>query len=223
VDLASVQAPAIPLPDAKRLILPSLEPLGTDYTTRFAALLDPANGRLDLSGGAHRARAGTSIDAYDAPTALYYSGYDQSLRKASTIAHEGGHAIQRELMNAGGGPIYERSGPNYFSEGFAIFNELLLLDHATEVAKTPVEKEYALERLLSKLSLELFVSAEEAAFERSLYTQTIGQPLLDRAKIDSRYQASIAPYDYWPVADIGQSRGWMRKGLVFEDPLWVCH
>ena len=124
-------------------------------------------------------------------------------------------------MNVGGGPVYEHSGPNYFSEGFAIFNELLLLDHATEVAKTPVEKEYALERLLSKLSLELFVSAEETAFERSLYTQSIGQPLLDRAKIDSLYQASIAPYEVWPVADVGQSRLWMRKSLVFEDPLYL--
>ena len=126
-------------------------------------------------------------------------------------------------MNAGGSPIYERSGPNYFSEGFAIFNELLLLDHATEVAKTPVEKKYALERLLAKLSLELFVSAEETAFERSLYAETVGGPLLERAKIDSLYQASIAPYEYWPVSDIGQSRGWMRKALVFEDPLYLVN
>lgn len=155
VDLASTKALAISLPDAKTLILSGLQPLGTDYTNRFAALLDPANGRLDLAGGPHRARTGTSIHVYDAPTALYYSGYDGSLRQVSTIVHEGGHAIHHELMNVGGTPIYERSGPNYFSEGFAIFNELLLLDHATEVAKTTVEKEYALERLLWKLSVEL--------------------------------------------------------------------
>ena len=221
VDLASTKATAIPLSDAKTLILSGLQPLGADYTNRFAALLDPANGRLDLAGGGHRARTGTSIDAYEAPTALYYSGYDGSLRDVSKIAHEGGHAIHHELMNAGGAPIYERSGPNYFSEGFAIFNELLLLDHATEIAKTPIEKEYALERLLSKLSLELFVSAEETAFERSLYTQSMGQPLLDRAKIDSLYQASIAPYEYWTGADVGQSRLWMRKSLLFEDPLYL--
>ncbi len=221
VDLASTKAPAIPLPDAKALILSGLQPLGTDYTDRFAALLNPANGRLDLVGGSHRARTGTSIDAYDAPTALYYSGYDGSLREVSKIAHEGGHAVHHELMNAGGSPIYERSGPNYFSEGFAIFNELLLLDHATEVARTPVQKQYALERLLAKLSLELFVSAEETAFERSLYTQSIGKPLLDRAKIDSLYQASIAPYEYWKSSDTGQPRLWMRKALLFEDPLYL--
>lgn len=218
IDLASAHASAISLPDAKRLILDALAPLGTDYTKRFAALLDPANGRLDLVGGAHRARTGTSIHVYNAPTALYYSGYDGSLRQVSTIAHEGGHAIHHELMNAASTPIYERSGPNYFSEGLAIFNELLLLNHATQVAKTPVEKEDALERLLYKISVELFVSAEETSFERSLYTQSVGEPPLDRAKIDSLYQASIAPYETWPAADIGQSRGWMHKALVFEDP-----
>ena len=41
VDLASTKAPAIPLPEAKQLILSALQPLGTDYTNRFAALLDP--------------------------------------------------------------------------------------------------------------------------------------------------------------------------------------
>ncbi len=223
VDLASTKVPAIPLPEAKRLILSALQPLGPDYTARFAALLNPANGRLDLAGGARRANTGTSIHVYEAPTALYFSGYDGSLRQVSTIAHEGGHAIHHELMNAGSSPIYERSGPNYFSEGFAIFNELLLLDHATEVAKTPAEKAYALERLLWKISVEIFVSAEEAEFERSLYTESVGKPLLDRTKIDSLYRASLAPYEYWPVSDIGQSRGWMRKALVFEDPLYLVN
>ena len=223
VNLASGKASVIPFTEARRLILDALQPLGMDYTSRFAALLDPANGRLDLAGGTHRADTGTSIDAYDAPTALYLSGYDGSLRNVSTIAHEGGHAIHRELMNVGGTPVYERSGPHYVYEGFAIFNELLLLDHATTVAKTLAEREYALERLLAKLSLELYVSAEETAFERSLYTQSVGQPLLDRAKIDTLYRASISPYEYWSISDIGQSRGWMRKELVFEDPLYLVN
>ncbi len=47
--------------------------------------------------------------------------------------------------------------------------------------------------------------------------------MLDRAKIDSLYQQSIAPYEYWTVSDLGQSRGWMRKELVFEDPLYLVN
>ena len=193
------------------------------YTQRFARLLDPANGRFDLIGGAHRANTGTSISAYNAPTALYFSGYHGSLGNVSTLAHEGGHAIHREIMNDAGLPIYERSGPHYMFEAFAIFNELLVLNHAVDTAKTSQQKEDALQRLLAKIALELFVSAEEASFERSLYVSAKGQGLLDRKKVDALYQASIAPYETWDMADIGQSRGWMEKSLVFEDPLYLVN
>ncbi len=222
-DLAYTPSPQISLVQGRQLILDALQPLGPDYTRRFTQLLDPANGRLDLSGGSHRAHTGTSITAYDTPVALYFSGYDGSLKSVSTIAHEGGHAIHRELMNASGIPVYERTGPHYLFEGFAIFNELLLLDHATEIAKTPAERQYALERLLWKLSAELFMSAEETAFEQSLYTEASGHPLMNRGSIDAIYRKSIAPYEYWPMSDVGTSREWMRKSLLFEDPLYLVN
>lgn len=219
VDLAAAHEAPRSLDDARALIAAALQPLGPDYSRRFAALLDPANGRLDLDGGAHRARAATSIAAYRAPTALYYNGYDGSLRDVSKLAHEGGHAIHRELMNAAGIPVYARAGPNYLFEAFAIFNELLLLDHAVQTATTPAGKQAALERLLSKIALELFVSAEETGFERALYTGGA----LDASTITARYQAAIAPFAYWPMGDAGTARGWMRKALLFEDPLYLVN
>ena len=222
-DFAYAPSPEVSLNEGRQLILDSFQPLGQDYIRRFGNLLDPANGRLDLTGGNHRAHAGTSITTYDAPVAFYFSGYDGSLRSVSTIAHEGGHAIHRELMNASGIPVYERTGPHYLFEGYAIFNELLLLEHAAKVAKTPAEREYALERLLWKLSAELFMSAEETAFERNLYTEGSGNPSLDRASIDETYRKSIATYEYWPMSDVGNSREWMRKSLLFEDPLYLVN
>lgn len=223
LDLGSAQPERIPISQGSKLILDAFKPLGADYTRRFAALLDSSSGRLDLSGGAHRASAGTSISVYDAPVALYFTGYTGSLKSLSTIAHEGGHAIHRELMNSSNLPVYERIGPNYMSEGYAIFNELLLLDHAAQVAQTPAQREYALERLLAKISLEFFTSAEETTLERDLYTSASGHALLDRAGIDSIYRASMAPYEYWPMSDVGRSRGWMRKSLMFEDPLYLVN
>jgi oligoendopeptidase F len=41
-----------------------------------------------------------------------------------------------------------RTGPHYLFEGFAMFNELLVLDHAAKVANTPAEREYASESFL---------------------------------------------------------------------------
>jgi oligoendopeptidase F len=223
LELGYTSSPPMSFAQRRVLILDALQPLGKDYTSRFAQLLDPANGRLDLAGGQHRSRSGTSISVYDAPVALYFGNYDGSLRSTSTLAHEGGHAIHRELMNAGGIPIYERSGPHYLNEGFAIFNELLVLDHASELANTRVERESALERLLAKISLELFTSAEETAFERSLYTENRGSALLDRTQIDVLFADSIRPYEYWPVEEVGVSHEWMRKRLLFDDPLYLVN
>ncbi len=223
IDLKAVTIAPIPFADARRMIAEGLQPLGADYTGRFAQLLDPANGRLDLSGGAHRAHTGTSISVYDAPVALYFSGYDGTLRAAETIAHEGGHAIHRELMNAGGSPIYEREGPHYLFEGFAEFNEMLVLDHIAQTAKAPTERIRALEMLAAALSHGLFDSAEEATFERNLYKASISKGLLERSQIDDIYRGAIAPYEIWPMSDAGTSRSWMRKSLLFDDPLYLIN
>lgn len=73
-DFAYTPSPQISLAEGRQLILDSFQPLGQDYTRRFAALLDPANGRLDLTGGSHRAHTGTSITAYDAAVAFISTG-----------------------------------------------------------------------------------------------------------------------------------------------------
>ena len=221
-DTVLVRAPPAPLTlqQARQLTLESLRPLGKDYTRRFAELLDPKNGRLDLTGGEHRAHTGTSISAYDAPVAFYYEGYDGSLNSIRVVAHEGGHAIHRELMNASGIPVYQREGPHYLFEGFAMFNELLLFDHAADVAKSSEERRYALERLLSNLSDDLFVTTEETSFERSLYTMASGHEILTRPQIDSAYLKAVAPFEYWEATDTGASYNWVRKALLFEDPLY---
>ncbi|MBD5606636.1 MAG: M3 family oligoendopeptidase, partial [Candidatus Eremiobacteraeota bacterium] len=223
VNVGIVPESTIPFSQADRLILDALAPLGQDYVHRLAQLLDPANGRLDLAGGRQRAHTGTSIAVFDAPVAFFFGAYDGSIESVDTIAHEGGHAIHRELMNANGIPIFQREGPHYLSEGYAIFNEFLVLDHMVNVARSPAEKERALEYLLKEIAFQIFTSAEETSFERSLYTSAAGHPLLDRMQIDALYRRAVGPYEYWPMTDIGASRAWMRKSLLFEDPLYLVN
>ncbi len=222
-ELSDEQSTPIPFATGQEFILAALKPLGLDYTHRFREMLDPRNGRADLAGGSHRAKTGTSIAVYDAPVAFYYSGYSGSMDDLSKIIHEGGHAIHRELMNAGGAPIYERTGPHFMMEGFAVFNELLLLEHFTQIAQTRQERQKALERFLAKLGYEVFVSAEETDFERRLYAEAKDKGLLSRSQIDAIYEASLVPYEYWPMSDVGQSGHWIRKNLLFEDPLYLIN
>ncbi|WP_089408884.1 hypothetical protein [Granulicella rosea] len=85
------------------------------------------------------------------------------------------------------------------------------------------QRQYALERLLSKIALELFESAEETSFEKNLYTQAAGHAMLDREKVDAIFQSTLRPYEFYPMADAGASRNWMRKSLVFEDPHYLVN
>jgi len=215
-------ATALSFGEGMRLILDALAPLGADYVNRFHRLLDPNGGRLDLSGGPHRANTGTSIVAYDAPVALYLTTFNGSLPNLSTIAHEGGHAIHRELMSADSLPVYLQTGPHDLFEGYAIFNEWLVLDHASKTASTAADRERALEALLTSMAIEIFTSAEETSFEKSLYTSSV-HGILDRGRIDEMYRASIAPYQYWPTSDVATSTAWMTKPLLFQDPLYLVN
>ena len=223
-NIGSPRAAQIPFEEGRTLILDALAPLGSDYVRRFRALLDPENGRLDLSGGLQRANTGTSLGVYDAPVALYNRSYVGTPAGLGVIAHEGGHAIHRELMNTNDSlPVYERAGPHSLFEGYAIFNEWLLLDHMAKAAPTPADRERALEALLSSMGVEIFTSAEETSLEGSLYRSAAGHAMLTRDRIDEIYRASIAPYEYWPMSDVGTSRGWMAKSLLFDDPLYLVN
>ncbi len=62
----------------------------------------------------------------------------------ATVVHEGGHAIHRELMNAGGVSPFYASGPHWMFEAFAILNELLLEDRLYRTATDPRAKAYYL-------------------------------------------------------------------------------
>lgn len=214
---------AMAFDEARTLALDALAPLGKDYVHRFGALLDPAAGRLDLSGGAHRAGGGTSIIVYDAPVAFYARSYTGTLASLEVLIHEGGHAIHNEYMNAQDLPVYLRHGPHSLYEGYAIFNELLLYDQAARSARTPEERIQALELFVGTISYELFTSAEETAFEKALYEKASGGPLLTREQIDSLYRAATAPYTAWPMSDAGTSQAWMVKRLLVEDPLYLVN
>ena len=202
LDLGYTPSPPMSLAQSSALILDALQPLGNDYVSRFAALLDTGNGRLDLSSGAHRSRSGTSISAYDAPVALYFGGYDGSLRSTSTLAHEGGHAIHRELMNASGIPIYERNGPHYLNEGFAIFNELLVLDRASQMASTRAER-----GLPWSASWRRFLLSSSLPPRRQHSSEVFTQRPVEALFSTELGSTSSSPTQYAP-SSIGPSKRW---------------
>ncbi len=70
-----------------------------------------------------------------ATTGLFYGGFDGSTNAVRAVAHEAGHAIHRQFMAEHQPIAAYNGGPKFMSESFAIFNELLLLDHLRRDAR----------------------------------------------------------------------------------------
>lgn len=212
---------ALDFPHSRDLILKALEPLGPDYVAQFAWLLDPANGALDLPDGQNRYRGGFSLGFPGVPVMLYVGAYDGSPAKNATMIHEGGHAIERKYLD-GVSPYYV-SGPRFLFEACAILNELLLLDEEEREAASPSEKIYFQERFLDKLEHEVFTSAEEGAFELGLYSDVAAGRITDAADLNALNGRVIGDYELFYAVEPGQKGGWMKKKLMFEDPLYLIN
>ena len=170
------------------------------YGAEFAALLDPANGRSDLGldGGAKRLPLYGAGSVYPIGTStIYMQHYEGTLLDLVALAHESGHAVQAQLMYKAGVPMAYGTGPGYFTESFARFQELLLLDYQRTHA--PVSQRTLFrDALLARLQA-VFPSAEEAAIELAIHDLYAEKGSLDADALDAltvevggRYDASYA-------------------------------
>src|SRR5207244_2993947 len=116
----ALQRPRFTIDQASQIIRDALAPLGAEFRQELAALLDPANGRMDIVPGEHRKRGGGFSKGYIGTDSVFYSpGFSGSYRDVDVLAHEATHAVHRQLMNrnhvlpryAGGLNIYSRHLP----------------------------------------------------------------------------------------------------------------
>jgi len=219
LDPPGVTLPRFTVAQTRTIALQALAPLGADYVARFAALLDPAGGRMDLATEqGNRVDDGFSLAAPGVPAALFVGRYTPSLNGARVIVHEGGHAIHHELMYASGtSPLYDH-GPNWLGEGVAIFNQLLLYDHLARSAGDPRVRAVYLEALLHDLTFEVFTSAQEAELEQAIYDGVAAGTVHTADDLDNLTLATLRKYQDAPEPEL---RGtWASKRLMFEDPMY---
>jgi len=179
---------------AAAAVTASAAPLGPAYQREYADLLDPKLGRADLAGGDHRLpMMGTASVYPTGSSAIYMNAFEGGLLDLIVLAHEGGHAVQAQLMFRNGVPMAYAAGPGYFTESFGRFQELLLLDHLHGAARTPEEKKRMRDAFAARL-LSVFPSAEEASVELALH-KAVGEGKARTAdELDAITAASGAPY-----------------------------
>ncbi len=214
--------PITSLAQARSIYHEAFANLGAEYQTAFDALLDPANGRADiLPGGApNRYGGGFSIGAAGAPSILFYGRFDGTFKDLSVIAHEGGHAVHRQLMSTNRvAPTYAQ-GPHFLFESFAAFNELVLADYMAEHATQPELLHYYRERWLDIKGLDAFYGAQDALLEQEIYDAVSAGKVRNADDLDALTIKIDSQFSRFPASTPELRTRWAMVSLMYEDPLY---
>ena len=212
--------PQFTFEEMRAILARALAPLGDEYVHEMNALLDPANGRADVAHGADRKRTGFS-EGFSGFTSVFFAGdFTGSYNDMRVIAHEGGHAVHRELMTkAGVIPAYAE-GPHFLFESFAVLNELLLADYLSAEAKDPELKAWYLEQFLQGKGTVAFVAGAEAELEQRIYTEAQRGKLLSADFLDQITKSIYTRYSLYGDSVTELRHQWMLVPLMYEDPFY---
>lgn len=163
-----VEKPRFTIDQAAKVILQSVAYLGPEYEKDMADLLNPKNGRLDIVPGPDRVANAFAIPSPGFPSVFYSYGYEGYFGDVSTLAHEGGHVVNGALQDSAGVVPANSDGPRFFTESYAILNELVLGDMLYRRETDPGRKVYYLEQLVQQL-MGFYGTTRIAAIEKAVY------------------------------------------------------
>lgn len=216
-----IQQPRYTIAEASQIIRDALAPLGMDYYGKeLAALLDPANGRMDIVPGAHRKRGGFSQGFIGTDSIFYSAGFAGSYNDVRVLAHESTHAVHRQLMNRSQVLPAYAEGPHYLFEAFAIFSELLLQDHLYSHETDPARKQFYLEQFLEGKGTAIFYVAPEVAVEHAVYDGVKRSTIKGADDLDALTKRIYSRYSIWPEKNDELKSQWMNISLMYEDPFY---
>jgi oligoendopeptidase F len=213
--------PSLSVPETLATILAAERPMGGEYAAAYAQLFDPNAGRLELCTAPRCDATGFSLGFKGTQSAVFvggpFAGTPNDVRK---LAHEAGHAIHRQFMNAGQPIPTYNSGPTFLFESFAIFNELLLWDYRRASATTPQARAYYLKQFLDDATFQIYGSAAETDLEAQIYAGTADRSLKTAADLNALTLRVFARYDPLQAAEPAVASYWARDELFFTDPLY---
>jgi oligoendopeptidase F len=213
-------APRFTIAQATDAVVAAARPVGPTYVAELRALLDPANGRLDIAPGPNRVdRPGFSTGSVGYPSTFYQGRFGGFVEDVVILAHEAGHATQNMLMDRRGVLPRYAMGPGYFTESFGVFAELMALRHLYRTERDPARKIYYLERLLDQ-SAGLFRNAAEAAVEQAIYDSAAAGRRLDADAIEALMQTTGSRYSsvFGPGSEL--ELWWMQPIQFYTRPLY---
>jgi oligoendopeptidase F len=212
--------PRFTIGEASKIILDATKPLGNDYYTEMAKLLDPQNGRLDMVNRPNRVqRPGFSTGSVGYNSVFFQGNYEGYIGDLIIFGHEAGHAVQNMLMDKNGVSSFYALGPSYFTESFAGFNELLITDYLYQHANTVEYKRYYLSRFLNQ-AMELFGNAMDATYEKILYDSVPAGKISNADQLELQMQKTGLQFSNWYQPHIKFEMQWVNKLQFITNPMY---
>lgn len=202
----------------------AVAPLGDHHARELSRLLDPDNGRMDISQqrGA-RAMDAFSITAPGVPSVLFVGYRRDDLESDVEVIHEAAHAVHGELMNEAGTSPLTRNGPSWMMESFAILDELLFRQQLAQQASTSQARDYYLRSLIDDLALQLFTSAEESQLELRIYDGVQNGSLKSAEDLNAVTEQVLSRYERRSSSDAESAMTWATKRLFYQDPMYLTN
>jgi oligoendopeptidase F len=214
------QAPRFTIQQASAEVLAATAPFGASYSREMSALLDPANGRLDMVPRPDRVvRPGFSTGSVGYPSMFFQGRYEGYVDDLVILAHEAGHGVQNMLMDSAGVLPRYAGGPSYFTESFATLNELLLLEHLASTTADSSERRYFRRRLLEN-ALGLFANAHESLLELQIYDSAAAGRTLNADDIEALTQRTGTAFSIWYGPGSERRLQWLQPIQFYTWPLY---
>jgi len=212
--------PRFTIGEASKMVLDATKPLGNDYYTEMAKLLDPQNGRLDMVNRPNRVqRPGFSTGSVGYNSVFFQGNYEGYIGDLIIFGHEAGHAVQNMLMDKNGVSSFYALGPSYFTESFAGFNELLITDYLYQHANTIEYKRYYMSRFLNQ-AMELFGNAMDATYEQVLYDSVPAGRISNADQLELQMQKTGLQFSNWYQPHIKFEMQWVNKLQFITNPMY---
>jgi oligoendopeptidase F len=167
--------------DAVRVVIESLAPLGSDYSTRLERGL---LGRwCDRYPNAGKQSGAFSSGTYDSDPYILMNFQEEAIEHVFTLAHEAGHSMHTRY-SAEAQPYHYSGYTIFVAEVASTFNEQLLTRLLLKRATSPKERAAIIAREIDSIRATIVRQTMFAEFERKSHASAeAGEPLtLDRLR-----------------------------------------
>lgn len=218
---AGTPNPRFDIGTASALIQESIGPLGSAYSDEMANLLNPANRRLDLVGDKPRVTGGFVLGfPGSVESILYMQAFDGTFSNLIVMAHESSHAVHVQLMSgAKVSPLFAQ-GPDYLTESFAQFAELLAIDLLIERTSDPSLRRFYEEQFLQRTLHEIFAQARAVDFENRMYELSNASGLNGAADLNRLMRDVGGRYSMWFGREDETMRDWVQVPHFSRNPFY---